>query len=601
MKSCAFSIVCCVSLWLLPVVSVVAEEPNWSGVWVTDIGVLELDQDGDMVSGKLNGTGQVDGTADGNDVTLTYQTQRGKSTATATLQSDNHSLKGTYGRRSQLRGWRQQSNAESLPLSNFSGLWLTTSGTMRLQQDGSDVSGPYGAEGWASIEGSVKGGRLTCTWTRIKSRGSAWFEMTADGNRLFGATSGKSPSRWIGIRIGDFDHHVQPQAGEIVKGHGDNGMLYHLRMPDGWKEGQPVDVIVLLHGSNWTTAGMVHVVGKKWPDLGKKFAILGIQGQKWADWSDTDDLRFNYDYVSWVGKSTYRGFPYTDRASPYLVDKLLDELAEQYRFDRIFVGGHSQGGFLTYLMHMNFPEKLAGTFPVAGGLIFQAEPSAFDDDALISAQRDTPMVIVHGRRDRVVSYSTGEYIHKRFLAHNFAKVKMLAPNLGHPFDFLPIGDAIDWLDVMSTKDSQKLLAFCQEKQDRREWRDLGAALQHARTIDAGQEFAAIQQAFEDAARADTDRLLTAIQANEDNAWVDDFLEWRQSFSLSEAGRAVQAEYAKLQAQHLPKAKELYAEARKAFRNRDRETGMTKYREIVEKYYASPRFQSLRDVLAKEKN
>ena len=49
---------------------------------------------------------------------------------------------------------------------------------MILQQDGSNVSGPYGAEGWASIEGSVKGGRLTCTWKRIKARGSAWFEMT---------------------------------------------------------------------------------------------------------------------------------------------------------------------------------------------------------------------------------------------------------------------------------------------------------------------------------------------------------------------------------------------------------------------------------------
>ena len=54
--------------------------------------------------------------------------------------------------------------------------------------------------------------------------------------------------------------------------------------------------------------------------------------------------RFNYTYVSYVGRSTFKGFPGTDRESPALVAEALDDVREAYPVSRYFVGGHSQGG-----------------------------------------------------------------------------------------------------------------------------------------------------------------------------------------------------------------------------------------------------------------
>ena len=283
-------------------------------------------------------------------------------------------------------------------------------------------------------------------------------------------TEADDPSIWTGIRLEGFEHHTPPKAGETVEGRTDNGMLYFLRMPDEWKQGDPVDLVVLLHGSNWTTKGMVYITAKNWPEIGKRFAILGIQGENWAKWSDIDDLRFNYTYVNWTGRSTYKGYPFTDRESPYLVMNVIDELDELYSFDRVFVGGHSQGGYLTYVLHMHFPEKLAGTFPVAGGMIIQAEPDVFDDEDLQKAQRNTPMAIIHGKQDQVVRYSTGEYNYNRYLAHGYPMVRFINPNMGHPYDFLPIGEAVRYLDMMSTRDAEALAKYANEMVAKKNWR-----------------------------------------------------------------------------------------------------------------------------------
>ncbi len=71
--------------------------------------------------------------------------------------------------------------------------------------------------------------------------------------------------------------------------------------------------------------------------------------------------------------------------------------------------------FLTYILHMHFPEEIDGTFPIAGGLIIQSEPDVFDDEELVSSQKSRPMAIVHGAKDNVVPFSTGVYAFNRLI------------------------------------------------------------------------------------------------------------------------------------------------------------------------------------------
>jgi predicted esterase len=373
-----------------------------------------------------------------------------------------------------------------------------------------------------------------------------------------------------------------------------------LRMPNGWKEGDKTDVIVLLHGSNWTTTGMVYVTAKNWPEIGKKYAILGIQGQNWSKGSTPDSPRFNYTYVNWVGRSTLGGFPYTHRESPYLVGVLLDEFKDKYNFERAFVGGHSQGAYLTHVLHMHYPEKIAGTFPMAGGVIIQAEPDVFDDEDLLSEHRATPMYILLGKKDNVVDFGMSQRAYNRFLAHGFPRVKLHAPSRGHPYDFLPVDQAIEWLDMMTTNDTDALAKFGEALADKKKWRDVALVIERAKKIGGGAEFSTIWKAYETAAQKDGDRLLRQIEENKNSKWIDKYLAWEEQFALSSKCSETIEAFQALRAEHEEPADELYKAGRKAFQANDRAGGYAKYQEVVDKYYASTHYRTLKATLDKRK-
>lgn len=570
--------------------SVADDSNSWQGTWVTDLGVMELTQADQTVTGTYGGQGTLEGTIDGSTLAGTYRVANANGKLAWTISDDGTSFTGKWlrgGQSGAWRGWRRDPAAEEHPAANFAGVWLTSFGALQLTQEGDKVTGRYGAEGWATIDGTVAGRRLTLDWKRNQWAGTAWLEQSADGRRLFGTTEGANPQVWLGVRLEGYPLHAAAKAGEVVSGRANNGMLYHLRMPDQWQPGRPVDVVVLLHGSNWTTRGMVPVTAANWPEVGKRFAILGIEGQNWSSWSDAESPRFNYAYVNWMGKSTYKGYPFTDRESPYLVMQVLEELGGEYAFDRLLVGGHSQGAFLTYLLHMNFPDKLAGTFPMAGGLVMQAEPNVFDDAQLQAAQRATPMAIVHGRRDPVVPFTTGQYVYGRMRNYDFDRAMFITPEAGHPYDFLPVGDAIDYLDAMSTTDVGRLVEYTEQQAEAENWRAVGALLDRAAAVgDAKQRLQKTIEAYETAASVKAGSLLRAIEGNQDGSWVDGFHEWAEQFALSQAGAETMSAFAALREEHKAPAKKLSDEALAALRRGDRQTAKAKYQEIVDKYYAS---------------
>ncbi len=578
----------------------------WAGVWITDRGILTLEDENGGVSGTLDKKtfrGKVDG------LSLSFESKSKRSTETGSLKLSKRKtqISGTYatGRASgKWQGWKQRfraSEAKDDKAEDFSGVWLSSSGVLTIEQSADDsVKGSIGPEGWSVIDsGKVTGGRIDFKWTIRNFKGTAWFELSPDKKRLYGVMKSSSgESAWIGLRPDGYEQDVEPAAGKIVKGVAKNGMLYNLRMPDNWKQGDKIDAIVLLHGSNWTTTGMVFVTAKNWPELAKKFAIIGIQGQNWAKWSGADDLRFNYTYINWVGRSKLGGYPYTDRESPYLVGKLLDEFKEIYAVDRFFVGGHSQGGYLTYMMGMHFPEKIAGTFPMAGGLIVQAEPDVFDDEELMKAQRETPMYILHGKKDNVVSASMGKYAYDRFVAHDFSRIVLDQPNRGHPYDFLPVDQAIQWLDMMSSNDKEALLAFGKKQVAAKKWRNVGVVIDRAKVIKGGGAFSQIWRAYEIAAFKEGKFLLERIEANKDGSWVESYLAWEEQFIFTTKSKATVAAFKALREEHDEPAEKLYKEARKAFKKNDRSGGYAKYEEIARDYYASRRYLSAKSALDK---
>lgn len=566
---------------------------KWEGQWITDYGVMELKVDGKRIEGSYGEGGTMTGTATDDKITLKYQ--KGNSRGTLTVSSaDGLSFEGQWEDRQKnsgtWRGWKKDPDAEDAELADFSGYWMTSWGPMRIEQTGEKVEGTFAANGWGTIEGKVAGRRMTLDRHYIRWDNQAWLEMTPDGSRLYGLNLFDKPAPWTGIRVPDFQYHVDPQAGEIVNGIADNGMLYHLRMPDDWKEGEDVDVVVLLHGSNWTTAGMVYVTSENWPDIGKKFAILGIQGEMWNEYSNADSPRFNYTYQNWMGRSTYGGYPFTDRESPYLVTNVIKELGELHGFGRVFAGGHSQGGFLTHILHMHFAEELAGTFPIAGGVPIQAIATAFDDEELMKAQRETPMAIVHGKNDRVVGWTRSRDVYNQNIEDGFNRLILVSPNGGHPYDFLPIDQAINYLDMMTTDDVEAMASYAKQMVRQKQWRVVGNLIERAKEIKAGKSFSPIWKAYEDAAKKDAKQLLRAMRADRNSKWANDFLDWSEEFALSNAGEEIRMEYGALREEQEEQADQLMKEAVEARWNGNRSVEMAKYREIMEMCYASKYFR-----------
>ncbi|MEL6109404.1 MAG: alpha/beta fold hydrolase [Planctomycetota bacterium] len=237
------------------------------------------------------------------------------------------------------------------------------------------------------------------------------------------------------------------KAGQTTMGRVANRISYYLHAPAGYTTDSKWPALVLLHGSNMNAKSYIDSVLASWPELGETHLLIGINGERRSSSGSPDSPRFNYSYVNFVGKSKYKGYPGTDRESPALVAELLTELRERLPIKRCYLIGHSQGGFLTYSVAMNYPELVDGAVPVSAGAIVQVVPSAYDDQELIEQQKQTPIAIVHGTTDRAVSYKQATATFEAFKKAEFPKVKLFSDeNAAHRFMMLPIDKAVIWLD-----------------------------------------------------------------------------------------------------------------------------------------------------------
>jgi poly(3-hydroxybutyrate) depolymerase len=361
------------------------------------------------------------------------------------------------------------------------------------------------------------------------------------------------------------------ERGKIVDGTAANGVTWHVRLPKEFdaKAGGPA--LLLLHGSNMSSAAYVHTVAAAFPKLAEDFVLVGIDGENRVAGSPDDNPAFNYSYVNWGGKSKYPGTK--DRESPVFVTEALAEIRKGLKLTKVLVGGHSQGGFLSYSLFMNFPETFAGTFPISCGLIVQCEPTAFEDPAVVKAQRGGALAVVHARNDPAVPFSSGDAAYGSFLDVDFPALKLFAPSEGaHMFALLPVEPAVRWLDEMTAEEPAKVVAALRTCVEAKRWRDVSALLERLKRVDTkGAHRGAAESAkksVEAAAAAAAKPLRAKMKADKDGGWAEDFLAFRDAFGLSDAAKPVVADYAARRESQSKKAAELWGAARAAWNRKD---------------------------------
>jgi predicted esterase len=592
-----------------------AENANFDGQWRTTAGIVKLKQADNNVTGTYGNADQftLEGTADGRKLTFKYQEGKLSGSANWTLDKSGHSFTGSFqirgGQAGNWLGWRPDPDAAKDKQANVSGLWLTDLGLMELEQTGDKVKGTFALGGVSTIEGKITGRRFDFKHKTFRS-GKGWFDFSADGKTFAGAaaTNGfASWSGWKGRRAPEFARHAKLSAGKIVDGSTNGLLTYSVRAPAGYKaaDGKKWPAIVILHGSNMSGKAYVNTIAAAWPDIAKDYLLIGINGERPS--AIGEQPAFNFSYVSYVGRSKFKGYPGTDRESPALVAEALDELREAYPISHYFVGGHSQGGFLTYSLLMNFPEKIAGALPISAGVIFQCEPGAYDHAKVRAAQRLVPLAIIHGKQDNIVGFDSGEYAATIFGEANWPAFRFFADDsgAGHMFGRLPVDQAIRWLESQTSNDPTTLVDFAEERIKASGYRDAIAALNRARDLnpknaDVKARLERLSKDVDDRAAARAKEFLPKIEAGWDQAWIDTFLAYRDDFEFAPAASEVMKKFAKIRAEHGGPAEKAFGEANALFQQGKRDEGYAKYQEIVDRFFAAPSYRNVKRWLADRK-
>jgi hypothetical protein len=82
--------------------------------------------------------------------------------------------------------------------------------------------------------------------------------------------------------------------------------------------------------------------------------------------------------------------------------------------------------------------------------------------------------------------------------------------------------------------------------------------------------------------------------------LDDFLAFRDEFEFADGARAAMDAFAVLRRQHEAPARRAFEEAIMLFRQGKSDQGYAKYQEIVDKFYASPRYRNVKEQLQARK-
>jgi hypothetical protein len=186
-----------------------AAEPSFAGEWETSFGHMSLQVDGTKVKGTYRipgwGPNQIKGTVAGRTWKFTYQEPDATGEGRLTLSSDGDTFDGQ---------WKQQGSKEWFPWSgrrgelapkDFSGVWKTSFGPMRIIQRDDKIVGCYQFAGSQSeLVGTATDAVMKFTYTEFTGdKGVGEFRFQEDGSfeGTWKSNDGAQKGLWQGTRV----------------------------------------------------------------------------------------------------------------------------------------------------------------------------------------------------------------------------------------------------------------------------------------------------------------------------------------------------------------------------------------------------------------
>ena len=320
------------------------------------------------------------------------------------------------------------------------------------------------------------------------------------------------------------------------------GMRYFLRVPKKYDARAGARLIVFLHGSNMN--GLAY--------------LRSFEAKKWCE----DDIICAPNGES--GSDPFGSNNFGFGSGP-LVAEVTQEVQKAFKTTVTYVGGHSQGAFLTYSVILNYPDLYRGAFPMAGDCWIQNEPNRWEDKPdVLKKQKEIAIAVIHGQADPVVKFSQGEHAYDCFRAMGWTKLRLFAPkNLNHMFMLAPIDEAIDWLDAVNGLNERKALSLAPKWAREGEW---GWVWHTAKASKSG---ALLLKSAEDAATKAVPAVTTALKGKPAE-WIPKWAEFWRIHGESNAARPLIEDYLKQRSQQRSGAMRLFNESQALFRSNKRD-------------------------------
>jgi polyhydroxybutyrate depolymerase len=162
---------------------------------------------------------------------------------------------------------------------------------------------------------------------------------------------------------------------------------YGLKVPAGYGASTPTPLVLLLHGYTGSGFGQAQYFGMLMDADQHGYLLAYPDG--------TEDPRGNRFWNATDACCNFYGSPVDDVA--YLV-AVLDDVEAHYSVDlkRVYVVGHSNGGFMAHRLACDIGQRLAAAVSLAG--------STWPDPDRCSAPAPVNVLQIHGDRDQTIFY-----------------------------------------------------------------------------------------------------------------------------------------------------------------------------------------------------
>ena len=166
-----------------------------------------------------------------------------------------------------------------------------------------------------------------------------------------------------------------------------------LVVPANYDESQPAPLVVLVHG--YTSSGAGQEAYFKLGALADEYGFLFIAPDGTVE-KEGDQQRF------WNAGEICCNFQGSDVNDAAYLRTLIDAVRSRYNIDgkRIFMSGHSNGGFMVHRMAYEYPETIAAIVALNG-----SAPNRFTKPRPLSP---VSILHIHGTVDRLNDYNGGD-------------------------------------------------------------------------------------------------------------------------------------------------------------------------------------------------